>query len=184
MDDEDIRAALRRGATDVAFRLVLQAHRAAVYSTCCRMLKDRSEAEDVMQQVLIAAFKNHSQLLEVDQLRGWLIRIATRKCIDALRTSKRHGRHAHDGVDAETVASASGDVIEELGKTEKNRALEQCLAALAPGVAAAVRMRHHERMSWEQIAETVAMPLDTIRMRVRRALKSLRKCLESKGIAS
>jgi RNA polymerase sigma-70 factor (ECF subfamily) len=181
--DDDIRAALRRGDTNVAFRLVLQTHGPAVYATCCRILKSRSAAEDVMQLTMMAAFKNYRQLLDVDQIRGWLIRTASRKCIDALRSSKRADRLHRDGVGADAVDG--GDVLDQLGTTAERRALEECLAALATDVAAAVLMRYREGMSWEQIAEAVAVPLDTIRMRVKRgALKSLRECLESKGITS
>jgi RNA polymerase sigma-70 factor (ECF subfamily) len=184
VDDDDIRAALRRGDTNVAFRLVLQAHGPAVYATCCRILKRRDAAEDVMQEAMMAVFKSRSQLLDVDQIRGWLIRTAIRKCIDALRSSKRTDRLHRDRLAADTADTVDGgDVLELLGTTQENRALEECLAALDPDVAAAVQMRFREGMSWEQIAEAVAMPLDTIRMRVQRgALKSLRECLASKGI--
>jgi RNA polymerase sigma-70 factor (ECF subfamily) len=185
VDDDDIRVALRRGDTNVAFRLVVRAHGPAVYAACCRILKDRDAAEDVMQQAMMAAFKSRSQLLEVDQIRGWLIRTASRKCIDVLRSSKRTDRLHRERLNADIADTMDGgDVLELLGTTQEHRALEACLAALAPEVAAAVLMRYREKMSWEQIAEAVAMPLDTIRMRVQRgAINSLRKCLESKGFA-
>jgi RNA polymerase sigma-70 factor (ECF subfamily) len=64
--------------------------------------------------------------------------------------------------------------------TQDRRALEDCLAALPPEIAAAVLMRYRDGMSWAQIAEAVETPMDTIRMRVQRgALKSLRECLEA-----
>lgn len=137
-----------------------------------------------MQQAMIAAFKSRGQLLEVDQIRGWLIRTAVRKCIDALRSSKRTDRLHRDRLHADHADTVDGgDVLELLGTTQEHRALEACLAGLAPDVAAAVLLRYRDGMSWEQIAEAVAMPLDTIRMRVQRgALKNLRECLESKGI--
>jgi RNA polymerase sigma-70 factor (ECF subfamily) len=179
--DDDIRAALGRGDINVAFRLVVQAHGKAVYTACYRILKNRSAAEDAMQQAMIAAFESHRQLPEVRQIRGWLIQIANRKCFDALRSSKRADRLQRDGAGPE--AMDGGDVIEQLDATAEHRALEGCLAALPPDVAAAVLMRHHEGMSWKQIAEAVAMAPDAIRMQVtRRAMKSLRECLESKGI--
>ena len=129
--DDDIRAALRRGDTNVAFRLVSQAHGPAVYATCCRILKSRSAAEDVMQLTMMAAFKNHRQLLDVDQIRGWLIRTASRKCFDALRSSKRDDRLQRDLGTADIVERQ--DVLEQLGTTAERRALEECLAALARG---------------------------------------------------
>lgn len=181
MEDDEIRTALRRGDDDLAFRLLHRAHGEVVFTRCCHILKNRSAAEDVVQQAMMAAFKSRSRLLDVDQLRGWLIQIAVRKCFDALRSAKRKGRLERDVVAGEPPEAAS--LLEMLGSTEERRALEECLAALAPELAAAVEMRYRDGMSWAQIAEALAMPADTIRMRVQRgALKSLRDCLASKEV--
>ena len=119
--------------------------------------------------------------MEVEQIRGWLIQIAVRKCFDALRSSKRNLRLQRDVIagDAPEIAS----LLDELGTTEERRALEECLQALDPELAAAVLMRYRDGMSWAQIANAVAMPADAIRMRVTRsALKSLRECLKAKEV--
>lgn len=134
-----------------------------------------------MQQALMAAFTHRRQLLEVDQIRGWLIRTATRKCLDTLRSAKRSDRLQRDLVDGDTPEEMS--LLEQLGTTEEHRALEECLAALPPDVAAAVLMRYRDDMSWAQIADAVGEQVDTIRMRVQRgALKSLRDCLATKEV--
>lgn len=134
-----------------------------------------------MQQAMMAAFKHRRQLLEVDQIRGWMIRIATRKCLDALRSAKRSDRLQRDLVDGDATDEVS--LLDQIGTTQDRRALEGCLAALEPEIAAAVLMRYRDGMPWAQIAETVGVQLDTIRMRVQRsALKSLRDCLEAKGV--
>jgi RNA polymerase sigma-70 factor (ECF subfamily) len=182
VEDDEIRGALRRGDAELAFRLLLRAHRAAVYSRCCRFLKDPSAAEDVMQQTMIAAFQHQRQLLEVDHIRGWLIRVAVRKCVDAQRSAKRTDRLRRDAGDSGSVEPG---VLDQLGTTQDRRALEDCLAALPPDIAAAVLMRYRDDMSWAQIAEAVDIPLDTIRMRVQRgALHSLRDCLEAHEVTS
>lgn len=135
-----------------------------------------------MQQTLMAAFKERAQLLEVAQLRGWLIRVATNKCFDVLRASRRATRlHADwpggDAADAELL----GDLI----AAQERQALEACLARLDPEVAAAVIMRFRDGRSWEEIAKVVDVAVDTIRMRVQRgALKSLRECLAAREVKS
>jgi RNA polymerase sigma-70 factor (ECF subfamily) len=181
VEDDEIRAALRRGDDNLAFRLLLRAHGEAVFTRCCRILRNQSAAEDVMQQAMMAAFKSRSQLLEVDQLRGWVIKTAVRKCLDALRSAGRKDRLERDVVAGEPTEAAS--LLELLGSTTERRALEECLAALDPELATAVWMRYRDSMSWAQIAEAVAIPVDTIRMRVQRgALKLLRDCLASKEV--
>ncbi|HEX4419561.1 MAG TPA: RNA polymerase sigma factor [Kofleriaceae bacterium] len=181
MEDDEIRAALGRGDTDGAFRTLVRAHGPAIFTRCCHILKDRTAAEDIMQQALMAAFKHHRKLLEVEQIRGWLIQIAVRKCFDALRSLKRNVRLQRDVMAGEAPEIAS--LLDALGTSQERRALEECLHALDPELATAVLMRYRDGMSWAQIADAVAMPLDTIRMRVTRgALESLRECLEAKEV--
>lgn len=178
--------------------MLMQQHGKAVYARCLRILRSPSAAEDAMQQAMIAAFKSRAKLLEVDQLRGWLIRVAIRKSLDVVRTSKRGGRLQRELAGGQGAARESGgggasatgrdeesSVIELLAAAEAKRALEGCLAQLEPELAEAVLMRYRDGMSWEQIAEVVALPVDTIRMRVQRgALRSLRDCLAAKEISS
>jgi RNA polymerase sigma-70 factor (ECF subfamily) len=181
VEDDEIRAALRRGDTDGAFRILSRVYGPAIFARCYRILKDRTVAEDAMQQAVMAAFKHHRKLLEVEQIRGWLIQIAVRKCLDALRSSKRNLRLQRDVTagDAPEIAS----LLDDLGTTQERRALEECLQALDPQLATAVLMRYRDGMSWAQIADTVAMATDTIRMRVTRgALKTLRECIEAKEV--
>src|SRR6185503_633371 len=85
VDDEEIRAALRRGDVEAAFRRFARAHGPAAYGPSLRIMGDRAAAEDVMQEALIAAFENRDKMLEITSLRGWLITIAIRKAYDALR---------------------------------------------------------------------------------------------------
>jgi RNA polymerase sigma-70 factor, ECF subfamily len=181
--DDEIRAALRRGEYNAAFRLLEREYARAVYAACCRVLRNRSAADDVMQEVMMVAFKRRKQLCEVERLRGWLMQVAMRKCIDALRRSKRADKRHDDVADADIVDGR--DLFDLLASTEERRALEACLAGLESEVIVAVLMRHHEGMSWDEIGDTVGMASDTVRMRVHRgALKRLRECMESKGITS
>lgn len=182
--DEEIRAALRRGDVDGAFLLVQRAYGTAINAICYRILKEASAAEDAMQQTLIAAFGSRTQLLGVDNIRSWLMRTASRKCIDTLRLWQRTGRMQHDvsnGCDGAAVDH--GGALALFAAEEVKRELVVCLLALGRDLAALVLMRYHDGMSWEEIAEIVGDPPDAIRMRVNRgALQRIRACLEAKGI--
>jgi RNA polymerase sigma-70 factor, ECF subfamily len=198
VEDEDIRGALRRGDVDGAFRMLVQAHGKAVYGRCLRIMRSPGAAEDVMQQTLMAAFRSRAKLLEVEQIRGWLVRVAIRKSLDALRSSKRGARLQRELAGEEEAGGVGGlgglggagaedeaSVLALLAGAEEKRAVEGCLAKLDPELAEAVLMRYRDGMSWEQIAEVLALPVDTIRMRVQRgALRSLRDCLATKEITS
>lgn len=182
MEDDEIRGAIRRGDDNRAFTLLMREHGPALYGRCLRILRNREAAEDVMQQTLISVFKSRAQLLEVTQLRAWLLRAATNKCFDALRASRRSVRLQSDwpGADA-----ADSEMLGNLIAVQERRALEGCLARLEPEVAAAVLMRFRDGRSWDEIAAAVDVAVDTIRMRVQRgALKSLKECLASHEVTS
>jgi RNA polymerase sigma-70 factor, ECF subfamily len=179
--DEEIQAALRRKDTNTAFRLLMQHHGRAVYTLCYRILRDSAAAEDMMQETLISAFEHPAQMLEVIHLRRWLKRIATRKCLDALRASKRVQK-LQDALLTADAPELAPDLLARLATTQERGLLEECLAALDPETATAVELRYREALPWEEIAQALELPPDTIRMRVLRALPSLRACLTSKGI--
>jgi RNA polymerase sigma-70 factor, ECF subfamily len=180
--DEEIRSALRRGDTDAAFRTLASAHGPAVYAMCCRIVRHPRMAEDVMQEVLLSAFRHRSQMLEIVTLRAWLMKIATRKSLDALRSARRNGR-LETAVATGEPPPISEDLLVVLAKRDDARAVERCLASLEPETCAALLLRYREGIGWDAIAETLGVPLDTIRMRVQRGgLKKLRECLAAKEV--
>jgi len=134
-----------------------------------------------MQETLVAAFEHPVQMLEVVHLRRWLHRIATRKCLDALRASKRV-RKLQDVLITADAPELAPELLAQLATTQERGALETCLAALDPETASAVLLRYREALPWEEIAQVLDFELDAIRMRVKRAMKSLRECLASKGV--
>jgi DNA-directed RNA polymerase specialized sigma24 family protein len=89
VDDNDIRAALRRGHDEAAFRLLLQAHGPAVYTACCQILRNATAAEDAMQQAMMAMF-THQEIPDRVRLR---VRIsANQLTLSAQRTLRTAGQ--------------------------------------------------------------------------------------------
>ena len=179
MPDDAIRAALERGDTDAAFRLLAETHGPAVYAMCCRIVRHPRTAEDVMQEVLLSAYRHRRQMRDVVALRAWLMKIATRKSLDALRASRRSEKLEH-ALTSVGDPPPPIDFMAVLTRRESARALERGLASLDPETCAALLLRYREGVSWEGIAETLGVPLDTIRMRVQRGgLKKLREWLDA-----
>ncbi len=180
--DGAIDAALQRRDFRGAFELLARHHGASVYSLCCRILRDRVRAEDVMQEALIKGFETIERLRDPSRLRAWVSRIATRQCLDALRSRKRERRledlFAHD--DGEGLTT---DLLQLLASSEEKQALEECLSRLPPDKRAAVLGRFFSELAYEDLSAELQENGDTIRIRVGRALPELRSCLESKGVA-
>lgn len=180
--DSAIVAALERRDRRAAFELLARHHGPTVYSLCCRMLRDRVKAEDVMQDALIKGFETVERLREPSRMRAWMSRIATRQCLDALRSRKRE-RRLEELVGREDGEELAGDLLQLLASSQEKRALEECLSKLPPDKRAAVLGRFFAELAYEDLSAELQQNGDTIRIRIARALPELRTCLESKGVA-
>lgn len=178
--DDDIRAALGRGDLERAFALVRQHHGPQVYTRCFHILGDHAQADDALQEALVVGFRKRAQLAKVDSIRAWMMRVAINKALDALRRNRRQRVKLERQAQLDAAGEGAGVLADGLGAFDRAR-LDECLAALDPVTRAAVLLRYEDELPWEDIAETVGLPVDTIRMRVQRgALRSLRGCLAGK----
>lgn len=179
MDDEDIRDGLRAGDLDRAFRLLGDRYQAAVFRACYAVLQNRALAEDALQDSFAKAFVKRRRLAAADSVKAYLLRIARNTSLDVQRKARRRrnlDREHPAHHEAATPATASVEAVEMT-------ALTDCLDHLEPVTRTALLMHHWDDKPWQEIADHVQLPVDTIRMRATRVLKDLLACLRSKGVA-
>lgn len=165
-----------RGDRD-AFRLVYEHTSAKLFGICLRMLPQRSDAEDVMQDVFVTIWQKARQF---DASRAspmtWLISIARNKSIDRLR---ERGVDQHSGpIDlAGPLAdpSPAQDAVTQSAQTK--RRLDSCLNTLEPKQRAAIRVAFLEGLTHDALAKRVGVPLGTMKSWIRRGLHLLKACL-------
>jgi RNA polymerase sigma-70 factor (ECF subfamily) len=153
-------------------------HARAVYSLSSRILSDRHEAEDVVQDVFSQAW---AQAARYDPARGavltWLLVIARGRAIDRLRA--RRGRAAPiDARQSEASDPAPGQELIAMTAQQVGR-LKVALAALADGQRKAIELAYFDDLSQSEIAARLQEPLGTIKTRIRSGLQKLRAALES-----
>lgn len=175
---------MRAGERARAFRLLRDRYARKIYSNAMRAVRDHHLAEDVMQESLFQIFKDLDAVRDASSLRSWVFTVTTHRAIDAIRRRAREqGRIVN--LEESPEAFDPGQLPPELTAfADDVRELNVCMAELPPKTQQAVLMRYQRGMSFEDMAKGLDEKSDAVRMRVVRALKRLRACLEKKGRAS
>ena len=160
---------------DRAFTAYVRATSDGIYSGSLRMLGDRSDAEDVMQETYVrayAALRGYSpERIRTLQVRGWTWTIAINLCRNRLRSRARKPTNPLGEMDL----PASGSTTEESALSEIGTVLRTALLDLPFPQRAAVVMRHVLDMTYEEVAITLGRPVGTVKADVHRGLARLHK---------
>ncbi len=160
-----------------AFTQLYHATSAKLFGVALRVLNNRAEAEEVLQEVYIKIWHSANRY-QVNGLSpmSWLITIARNQSIDRLRTR----RAKHDGLDeaAELADTRPGPEALAMAGSDRARILG-CMAKLEADRADAVRRAYVEGESYAELAARYAVPLNTIRTWLRRSLIKLKECLST-----
>ena len=173
-DIEQLILAMARGDRD-AFLSLYDATGAKLFGICLRVLNDRAEAEDVLQEVFLKIWRNADRY-RVNGLSPmtWLITVARNSAIDRLRARKARG----ETVDLAAELPDRGPTPEAAAIASSERArIVGCLGALQPDRAGAVRGAYLEGLSYQELATLYGVPLNTMRTWLRRSLQTLKECL-------
>lgn len=155
---------------ETALKEIFDLHGSLVLNICRRTVG--SEAEDVVQQVFVAAWKGRASFdAGKGSLAGWLTGIAKFKTIDHLRAKARRPQSAHREV--EDTAATSADV----GRVADRMLLTHALGQLPEERRRVVALAFFEDLTHQEISEHLAMPLGTVKSHVRRGLEALRHSL-------
>jgi len=175
--DDVTRLIVRTAMKDrAAFDLLYARTSAKLFGVCLRILNDRSEAEDALQDVFIKIWRKADSFAVSDLSPiTWLVAIARHQAIDRIRRRRPNMTElaAAEDVpdtrhpDAEAQAIATGETQE----------LDRCLAELEEDRAAAVRGAYLDGLSYQALAARHEVPLNTMRSWLRRSLMKLKDCL-------
>lgn len=164
------------GGDRAALEDVYRRTSAKLFGVIFRILPDRSEAEDVLQEVYIAVWKKAAMF---DASRAspvtWLATLARNRAIDRLRA--RGGRTF---VSDEAIAQAADDAPSAVDIMESEEAADQlrhCLGELDAQHADMVRQAFFGGMTYAALAEKAGAPLGTVKSWIRRSLMKLRACM-------
>ncbi|URM88832.1 sigma-70 family RNA polymerase sigma factor [Streptomyces sp. MRC013] len=163
------------GSDECAFEAAYRRWSPLVHAMAARSLGDAREAEDVAQQVFVAAWRGRAGFRpERGPLGAWLTGITRRKIADALEARTRRLRLA------EAAARVPDTTVPPDGDTTPDAVLDRVLLAgelarLPPRQRQVLRMAYYEDLTQSQIASRIGIPLGTVKSHARRGLHVLRR---------
>ena len=149
-----------------------------VYTLALRSLGTVADAEDVTQQVFVAAWRARDRFVpERGPLAAWLVGITRHTIAD---THARRGRDARSG---SAVANQPEGTLETTGQVVDRVVVAHALAELGSPQKEIVSLAFFEDLTHAQIAERLSLPLGTVKSHIARSLRKLRKGMEAADVA-
>lgn len=165
-----------------AFGEIVRRWERKIFALCFGMLGREDEARDAAQEAFISAYRNIARFRGDAKVSSWLHRIAVNQCLTVKRRQKsRSEEYLSDDDEAESrvfVASASGSPKNIAEKGERLRLVRQAVGALPSELREVIVMKEFEEMTFQEIADTLELPLSTVKSRLYTALKQLKLRLE------
>jgi len=175
--------ALARDGDSEAFRALVERHSRAIYRLAHRMTGNPSDAEDVVQETFLKAYKQLGRFESRANFGTWLHRIAVNCSIDLIR-SRPHRESAHDTTDLEQftpveAADAGGTSPERLMlSTEVKQRIDAAMGSLSQMERAAFILRHFEGHSIDEISGSLGLKSNAAKHSIFRAVRKMRMALE------
>lgn len=164
-----------------AFEVLMMRYEAPLYNYLKRMLGNAADAEDLFQETFLRVYRHARRFRDTGVFKPWAYRIATNLAKDLLKKRYRRGEVAlpEPGEGGEIrLTSAQPDPRSEAVGSELQRKLEAALAELPVKQRSVFLMARYESMPYADIAQTLEIPVGTVKSRMNKAVKALMTALE------
>ncbi|MBA3881882.1 MAG: RNA polymerase sigma factor [Chthoniobacterales bacterium] len=169
--DRDIYKAAIRGDRD-AFELIIRASSRNLFAIAYGVLQDRAEAEDVVQDAFVKAWKSRWRVRDPEKFPAWLATIARHRARDVARTRRSVplGQELSDTPDPANAVGDDGDNV--------HGQVHAALAALPETHRIALTLRYFDALDYDTIQRTLGLTNGALRGILGRALQTMRKRMQ------
>lgn len=168
-----------------AYKEILTRYRNPLYNLLYRMVHNKMETEDLVQEAFIKAFASLASFNDEYAFSTWLYKIAINNCIDHFR-KKKLKTFSLD----KPISSKDGEIRREfpdpsyrpdktLLSKEKDKLIEEAIQNLPEKYRISIVLRHNEDKSYEEISQILNIPLGTVKARIFRAREMLKRQLKN-----
>ncbi len=165
------------------FEVFVKSYQNMVFTGAVRLLGNETEAEDIAQEVFLKAYERFDDLQSSPTAGGWLKTVTRNLCLNHLTRYRARWRFfselvaEHEGEEKPMEWAAPQTHQEELAAGDRRRLLELVLQRLPPAQRVPLVLYHFEEMSYEAIAEKLAISLSKVKTDIHRGRESLRRRL-------
>lgn len=175
MPDEELLARYKQGDAH-AFKELVERYSGSLYNLAFRLLHDPMEAENVVQEAFLRVIMSLDRVRLDMPFKPYLFRIAVNHCYDILRASRTR---VTTDIDGEEIAQDTPEILDRLEKQELSLLLHSAIESLPPHYRTVIILRYLDEFSYEEIAQTLNLPLNTVRTHLRRAKEQLKVKMEN-----
>ena len=166
-----------------AFAALYDRHGRAAYSLAYRMMGEKQEAEDVVQEAFIKIWRSAGGYrVGRGSVRTWILSIVHNRGIDQIR-SRAHLRRKQDEIEASAPKSEPSEAFAETWKNAQQEQVREALNTLPREQVQILELAYFSGYTHIEIAERLGLPLGTVKGRMRLGLQKLRGFFQARGAA-
>jgi len=171
-------SALQRERDVMAFEMLMKRYQRPIFGFILRQLGDRSRAEEVFQETFLRVYDKIDTCRDPNAFKPWAFTIAANLCRNETRRQqvRRGERPSGDGVEARAPSTGPSPEGAAMA-SESRREIERALQSLPDAQREVFVLYHYTRLSYEEIASVLEVPLGTVKSRMNAALTALRSLL-------
>ena len=153
--------------------------RGEILGTLYYLVGNMEDARDALQETFLKCWRNRQQIDDVQNLKAWVFRIALNTGRDVRKTAWNRRR---ESLAEDTVMVSTADGPESgLMRDEELRSLQHAVLQLRPEEQSVFLLRQNGELTYEQIAESMSLPIGTVKTRMRTAIRQLRQSVKGQS---
>ena len=177
-DEHDLMARAQRGDLR-AYEQLVQQYEAIAFRAAYWITHDEHEAADAAQDAFLRAYRSLHSFKLGEPFRPWLLRIVTNLALNRLHAAQRRTRMNERYTQQVIVETGNLSIDGLVARREQRQRLLQAVGQLSPEQQLLIALRYFLELPESEIAETLKIPLGTVKSRLHRTLARLREIVQS-----
>lgn len=152
-----------------AFDDLITRYKKQVFALIFRLVHNQTDAEDIAQETFIKAYRSFGSYDPSYPIITWLFKIAHNSAIDFLRARKPESLSIHDEDNPLDIQDTDNSLEEKIEASSQQELIETVLGSLPPLYREILILRHQQELSYEEISQSLDIPVGTVKIRLFRA---------------